>query len=60
MKLMNAILKLKRMNTLLQRIIKITENINIQIKLKSRGNKKVYQLENKKDNLNKKYLETNK
>ena len=59
MKLMKIISNLKQISTKFPRETQNQENINILIKLKTRDNKKVYQLVNKIDNLNKKYLETN-
>ena len=59
MRLMKTISKLKQTSTKFPRETQIQENINILIKLRTRDNKKVYQLVNKIDNLNKKYLETN-
>ena len=59
MKLMKTISNLKQTSTKFPRETQNQENINILIKLRTRDNKKVYQLVNKIDNLNKKYLETN-
>lgn len=59
MKLMKTISNLKQTSTKFPRETQNQEKINILIKLKTRDNKKVYQLVNKIDNLNKKYLETN-